>query len=79
MKRQAVEDLFTQNCVLLGNHDVIPLFKIHDIFGADALSWAFGCLGRYLEWGRDCNIFSPNNNELHYLSFSGFMKVPCST
>lgn len=66
MNSRQVEQLFAEECVLVGERDVLPFSIAIDIFGEDAVEFAKSFKGGYNLFGIDGGDYN-----LCYLTFRG--------
>ena len=75
--RQA-EALFNEECVILGQRNVFPLFRAIELFGRAGGEWMEGCMGLngFLDSGTDHSSWWTGSGEhVNFLTFSGFLKL----
>lgn len=79
LNKAQADALFEEECIFIGG-DVIPEYRIVELFGADVAAWAeeHSKHEGYLQWGRDvnscCSAFS-GPHEIRYFTRTGFYKV----
>lgn len=74
---QQAKDLFNQECVVIGNDNVLPIFRAVELFGRKTGEWIEECTGLngFLAAGKDQNWWSIGSVHVEYLTYSGFLKV----
>lgn len=71
------KELFAENAVMLGDRDVVFIYKAAELFGPDVMAWAESCMKYqgYIdvkEWGSwTCS----DDGSVYYFHLSGFKKL----
>lgn len=65
LNKEQVQDLFQKEAVLIGQFDVVPLYRATELFGDKAVEYAYGVKD-------SSNCFGIGNYSLPYLTYKGF-------
>lgn len=77
MNRMQADHLFAAEAVFMYSADVIPEYRVIELFGNDMAAWLDSCCRHegYMRGGRDYNCCGDCPGMIHYFYREGFYKI----